>query len=120
MFRDSFFGGCGIGKNLMNLKVTQARSENSISLLQAFLRNITLTAPLLLMEISAMIPSSVLPDFVREILNILETVYSVIFLPLESYRAFRREDGLRLGDRLAQTKVSQYSSSDEFVPGNKT
>ncbi len=120
IFRDYFFGGRGVGKNLMGLKVVDALSGQPISLKQSFLRNITFTAPLIVMELVALLPAAVLPVLIRDILNILETIYSLIFLPLESYRAFSREDSLRIGDTLAQTKIIQTQTSfDEFVPKKK-
>jgi uncharacterized RDD family membrane protein YckC len=120
MFRDYFFGGRGIGKNLMGLQVVDSHSGKAVTLRQSFLRNITLTAPLIVMDVSGMVPGMILPSFIRELLNILETLYSIVFLPLESYRAFSREDSLRLGDQLAQTKIIQTQTSfDQFVPKNK-
>jgi len=121
MSRDYFFEGRGLGKNLMGLKVVDALSGRPITLRQSILRNITLTAPLLVMEIAGMLPGAIFPSLVRDILNILETLYSLIFLPLESYRAFSREDSLRLGDQLAKTKIIQTQTSfDQFVPKNKS
>jgi hypothetical protein len=120
MFRDYFFGGRGIGKNLMGLQVVDSHSGKAVTLRQSFLRNIILTAPLIVMDVSGMVPGMILPSFIRELLNILETLYSIVFLPLESYRAFSREDSLRLGDQLAQTKIIQTQTSfDQFVPKNK-
>ena len=120
IFRDYFFAGKGLGKNLMHLKVVDMQSGQPLTLKQSFLRNITLTAPLLVVQLVAMLPGALLPVLIREILNILETVYSIIFLPLESYRAFSRKDSLRIGDELARTRIIQSQTSfDQFVPKNK-
>ena len=120
IFRDYFFGGRGLGKNLMGLQVVDTASGRPITLIQSFLRNITLTAPLIVMEIAAMLPGALLPALIRDILNILETLYSLVFLPLESYRAFSREDSLRIGDKLARTKIIQTQTNfKQFIPKNK-
>ncbi len=117
MSRDYFFGGHGIGKNLMGLKVIDSTSGRPITLKQSFLRNITLTAPLIVMELIGMLPGAILPGFIRDIFNILETLYSVVFLPLESYRAYSREDSLRIGDQIAQTRIVHAQTNfEQFVP----
>ncbi len=117
MSRDYFFGGRGIGKNLMGLQVVGSNGL-PISLKQSLMRNLTLTAPLLVMELSAMLPAAAVPGFIRDVLNILETIYALIVLPLESYRAYTREDSLRLGDILAQTKIVQSQTNfDHLLPG---
>ncbi len=120
MSRDYFFGGRGIGKNLMGLQVVQASSGLAPTLKQSWMRNITLTAPLLLLDIVGMLPGALLPEIVRDLLKILETIYALTVLPLESYRAYSREDSLRVGDVLAQTKIIQSQTNfDQLLPGQK-
>ena len=120
MSRDYFFNGRGFGKNLMGLQVVGNASGVPISLVQSWLRNLTLTAPLLVLELAAMLPGTLLPAFARDVLNILETVYALIVLPLESYRAYTREDSLRWGDLLAGTKIVQAQTNfDHLLPGRK-
>jgi len=119
--RDYFFGGRGIGKNLMGLRVVDSFSGKVATLHQLFLRNITLVAPLIVIGLADMVPAAFLPSWIRDIIDILAKIYSIVFLPLESYRAFTREDSLRIGDQLAQTKIIQtQTSSDQFVPKNKS
>lgn len=120
MCRDYFFCGRGIGKNLMGLQVVSRESEMPISIRQSLLRNLTLTAPILLLELTSRMPSSLMPVVVRDIFNIVEAVYAIIVLPLESYRAYSREDSLRLGDVLAYTQlVVSQSSFDNFLSKQK-
>ncbi len=120
MSRDYFFGGRGIGKNLMGLQVVDASSGKAVTLRQSFLRNVTLAAPLIVLGLAAMVPAAILPPLITDIIDILAKIYSFVVLPLESYRAFTREDSLRLGDQLAHTKIVQTQTSfDQFVPKNK-
>jgi len=118
--RDYFFSGRGIGKNLMGLQVVRADDGLPISLMQSILRNLTLTAPMLCLNLLSLVPAGWLPVIVKEVFNILEAVYAIIVFPLESYRAYSREDSLRLGDTLAHTRIVESQTSfDHFIYGRK-
>ena len=120
MCRDYFFAGRGIGKNLMGLQVVRAEGGSPIRLQQSLLRNLTLTAPMLLLELTSLVPAALMPAIVTSAFNILEALYAIIVFPLESYRAYNREDGLRLGDVLAHTQlVESQTNFDNFLPRRK-
>lgn len=107
--RDFLFGGRGIGKNFMGLRVVDARTGGAPSLFQCFLRNIILLAPFLVLQIVGtllkFVPSNSVSETVMTLINIIGTVYCIIVLPLESYRAYSRPDSLRKGDELAHTTI---------------
>jgi uncharacterized RDD family membrane protein YckC len=107
--RDYFFQGRGFGKNLMGLKVIDAASGNPPSLTQSALRNIILVAPFVALQVTGTIlkfgPLAWLNSAVTELVNVICTIYVAIVLPLESYRALTRPDGLRKGDELASTTI---------------
>lgn len=116
MCRDYFFYGRGIGKNLMGLQVVRTEGELPISIKQSILRNLTLTAPMLLLELTSLLPVAWLPAIVSGAFNILEAAYAIIVFPLESYRAYNREDSLRLGDVLAHTRLIESPTNfDNFL-----
>lgn len=122
--RDYFCCGRGIGKNLMGLQVVRAEAgaefELPISIMQSILRNLTLTVPMLCLQLTSLIPTGWLPAFVTEVFNILEAVYAIIVFPLESYRAYSREDSLRLGDKLAHTRIIEsLTNFDNFLSRQK-
>ncbi|HEY9784690.1 MAG TPA: RDD family protein [Candidatus Obscuribacterales bacterium] len=121
LFRDAFFEGRGVGKNLMGLQVVDANTGQPCTLKQSFIRNIVLLLPYvvllvvqLLMSFTSVIRINqpwwdafqfALHDIVSGVINILGMVYVAIVLPVECYRAWRREDSLRKGDELAGTMV---------------
>ncbi len=95
----------------MGLQVVRADNGLPISLAQSVLRNLTLTAPMLCLNLLSLVPAGWLPIIVKEVFNILEAVYAIIVFPLESYRAYIREDSLRLGDTLAHTRIVESHTS---------
>jgi len=109
LIRDFLFGGRGIGKNFMGLRVVDERSMGPPSLVQSILRNIVLLAPFAVLQIVAsllkFIPINSISEVVMQLINILGTVYCAIVLPLESYRAYSRPDSLRKGDEIAGTTI---------------
>jgi uncharacterized RDD family membrane protein YckC len=120
MCRDYFFSGRGIGKNLMGLRVVSDIGELPISLKQSLLRNLTLTLPMLFLELTSLLPIAWLPSLVRDIFNVLEACYAIVVFPLESYRAYSHEDSLRLGDILAQTHIVESQTDfDNFLSRQK-
>jgi uncharacterized RDD family membrane protein YckC len=57
-------------------------------------------------------------EAVMSLINIVGMIYVAIVLPLESYRAYSREDGLRIGDELAGTTIVD-STMDFSNPFNR-
>jgi hypothetical protein len=107
--RDYFFQGRGVGKNLMGLQVVDAQTGKPATLMQSALRNIILTAPFVAVEISSAIirftPIAWLNAAVTQFVYVVCAIYVALVLPLESYRALTRADGLRKGDELAGTTI---------------
>jgi hypothetical protein len=129
IFRDYFFEGRGIGKNLMGIQVVDIYSGNSPSLRQAVERNIIYLGPLLLCEVLALLANLILPLFahilpvqaigplnstvnaIGNIIVAISTLYLFVILPLESYRSYDREDSMRLGDEIAGTCLANTDMS---------
>lgn len=121
LFRDSFFEGRGIGKNLMGLQVVDAQTGAPCTVAQSFMRNIIILAPYLVLLIIQILMSitgfvnfdvpwwssvnTILHEVLGGLVNIVGMIYVAIVLPMECYRAWRREDSLRKGDELAGTMV---------------
>jgi RDD family len=115
LVRDDFYGGRGIGKNLMGLRVVGVRNNEGCTMLQSFKRNIVLfAAPLILYIATSVITVLHLMSIqgmataVGWTLKIVTTVgfmYIAIVIPAEAYRAYSRADGRRFGDQLAGTKI---------------
>ncbi len=104
----------------MGLQVVASQTGLPLSIRQSLLRNLTLTFPLLLLALTNARTREFLIDPVRDVLNIIEAIYAIIVLPLESYRAYSRADGLRLGDELAHTKIiGSESNFDHLLPKDK-
>lgn len=120
--RDFLFGGRGIGKNLMGLRVVDARTGESPTVLQSVLRNIILMAPFVVLQTVPLLlkfsPFTWINEAVMSLINIVGMIYVAIVLPLESYRAYSREDGLRIGDELAGTTIVD-STMDFSNPFNR-
>jgi len=121
--KDYFFGGRGVGKNLMGLQVVDVTTGLPASLLQSFMRNIILLAPLIVLQTASIvlviIPLSFVNQWIMNLINIVGMVYVAIVLPLESYRAYRREDSLRLGDEIAGTAlIDAPMDFSEALPRN--
>jgi uncharacterized RDD family membrane protein YckC len=107
--RDYFFGGRGFGKNLMGLQVVDASSGNAPTLFQSFMRNVILIAPLVLFQIVStglkFLPIGSLTETILELVKLICTVYVVVVIPIECYRAFIRPDSVRKGDEMAGTTI---------------
>ena len=116
--RDFLFGGRGVGKNLMGLKVVDMASGGPPSIMQAILRNAVYIAPLLILQFFDaalhLIPShigtgsqafNVQPfiDPVRDVGHFALSLYVLVIVPLEAYRTYSSEDSMRLGDAIAGT-----------------
>ncbi len=109
LVRDYLFEGRGIGKNLMGLQVVDAKSGRPCSLKQSVLRNIIILAPIAVLQvisvILAFLPIPWLTETVKNLVNVVGMVYLATVLPIECYRAYSRDDSLRLGDVWAGTAV---------------
>ncbi|CAN5167322.1 hypothetical protein BH10CYA1_BH10CYA1_61550 [soil metagenome] len=120
--RDYLFGGRGIGKNLMGLRVVDARTGETPTIMQSVLRNIILMAPFVVLQTIPLLlrfsPFGWFNEAVMSLINIVGMLYVAIVLPLESYRAYSREDGLRIGDELAGTTIVE-STMDFSNPFNR-
>jgi uncharacterized RDD family membrane protein YckC len=120
--RDYLFGGRGFGKNLMGLRVVDANTGEAPTLIQSALRNIVLMAPFVVLQTVPLLlrfsPFTWLNEAVMSLINIVGMIYVAIVLPLESYRAYSRDDGLRIGDELAGTVIVD-STMDFSNPFNR-
>jgi hypothetical protein len=119
--RDCVFGGRGVGKNIMGLQVIDQKSHEPASLRQSVLRNIVLIAPYLAIQlISIILPIfhiGLLESPVMSVFNVICTIYVLIVLPLESYLAYSRPEGLRKGDELAHTTIVESNTDfSHFLP----
>ncbi len=107
--RDSLFQGRGIGKNLMGLQVVDVATGEPASLKQSAIRNIVLLAPFLVSQVAVMVmhllPIPQIANGILSIVNIVCTLYVLIVIPLESWRAYKRDDSLRIGDEIAGTTI---------------
>lgn len=106
--RDFLFEGRGIGKNLMGLQVIDVVTGQPANLAQSIVRNGFLIAPFIILQLTNFIFSFVpAPPWIHglamTIINVGGTVYTAVVLPLECYRAYKRED--RKGDELAGTAI---------------
>lgn len=114
VFRDFFFEGRGVGKNLMGLQVVDVKTGMPCTFMQAGKRNIVIFGPLLVFFLVAVVtqlgssllhlPSSVV-DIVFQIINTAGMLYIVVAIPYEAYRVYSRADGRRFGDQFAGTAV---------------
>jgi uncharacterized RDD family membrane protein YckC len=109
LLRDFPFEGRGIGKNLMGLRVVDKETLEPPTPLQCFQRNIVPIAPFIVAQVVSLtlrlVPFGFVDHFVTEVVNIVGTVYVIIVLPLEGYRAYSRADGMRIGDELAGVTI---------------
>jgi hypothetical protein len=105
--RDFLFEGRGVGKNLMGIQVVDIHSGVPCSLLQSIQRNVIILAPYIVLEgvgmVLKFVPIGWLNQAVVNLINMVGMVYVAVVLPLESYRAYSRDDGLRIGDEIAGT-----------------
>jgi hypothetical protein len=107
--RDYFFGGRGVGKNLMGLQVVDVMTGEPLSFIQTLKRNLVILGPILILFILKLvlhiIPVPVVTDAVWQILTVAGEIYVLFVLPYEAYRVYTRADGTRFGDQLAGTAV---------------
>jgi uncharacterized RDD family membrane protein YckC len=104
LLSDALPGG-SLGKRLMGLRVVPRRSESLRPVLSSILRNI----PLALVT-----PLAMLPFFWLLLLLLLP-----VFLSLEGALALLHPEGLRLGDRLADTRVIEDDPDDDGGASDK-
>lgn len=107
--RDFLFEGRGVGKNLMGIQVIDISSGQPCSLLQSVQRNIVLVAPYVVLtlfdSVLRFVPIPWINETVRNIINLVGMVYCAVVIPIEGYRVYNRQDGLRIGDDIAGTAL---------------
>ena len=119
--RDFLFEGHGVGKNLMGLRVVDVGSGQPCSLLQSVERNIVLVAPYVVMtvfqQVLRFVPLPWVNETVLNIINLVGMIYCAFVIPVEGYRAYNREDGLRIGDDIAGTALIEAPMDfSKFLP----
>lgn len=109
LLRDSLYQGRGLGKNLMGLRVVDVTTGEGPSYAQSIKRNIIFMVPFILQFtaqiIALLIPNNDIRFYLGEGIKIIGTLYVVIVLPLECYKAVFAPGGRRLGDTFAGTEV---------------
>ena len=109
LIRDHFYQGRGFGKNLMGLRVVDVETNEGPSLSQSIKRNLIFVIPFLLkfsIELaSPFIPGSELRMAVLNVVYVACTLYVIVLIPLECYKAYNAAGGRRFGDIFAGTKV---------------
>jgi uncharacterized RDD family membrane protein YckC len=107
--RDFLFEGRGVGKNLMGIQVVDIGSGQPCGLLQSVQRNIVLVAPYVVLtlfdSVLRFVPIPWINETVRNIINLVGMVYCAVVIPIEGYRVYNRQDGLRIGDDIAGTAL---------------
>ncbi|MFO0754607.1 MAG: RDD family protein [Thermodesulfovibrionales bacterium] len=88
LISDGLFDGRSVGKRIIRLKVISVPGENSGTFRDSMIRNSTLAVPLLLYQIP-----------------LFGWIFVAAALALEFLLLLGNEEGMRLGDDLAQTKV---------------
>jgi len=105
--RDFLFEGRGVGKNLMGLQVVDLGNGQPCNLLQSVERNIVLVAPYVVLtlfdSVLRFVPIPWVTEGVKGIINVVGMIYCAVVIPIEAYRVYNREDGLRIGDDIAGT-----------------
>lgn len=105
--RDFLFGGRGIGKNFMGLRVVDMRTGQAPSLMQVLTRNAIYLGPLVLLQLLEpllhLITVNAILITLKGAINGIVSLYVLVIVPYEAYRSYSREDSMRLGDALAGT-----------------
>ncbi len=120
VIRDALFQGRGVGKNLMGLQVVDLKTGRPANLITSVKRNIVIFGPTLLVSVVStvlrVIPTGVVDQYVPgfstlvnqsafTVIQVIGTVYTLIVIPYEIYRAYTRDDGMRWGDQFAGTTI---------------
>ena len=112
--RDYFYGGRGLGKNIMGLRVVDIFTGQTPSFRAAFTRNFFYLGPLLILEVLQfvlrLVPVPQLTFFIGQVATGLAGLYVLVILPVEGYRSVQREDSMRLGDEIAGTCIIEAES----------
>jgi hypothetical protein len=113
--RDWIYDGRGLGKNLMGLQVVDIKTGLPCSLMQSVKRNIIMFGPPLVLYIinlvlgiliSLKVPAVAgVAGFTSQTISTVGFIYVMIVIPYEAYRAYKRDDGMRLGDQIAGTAI---------------
>jgi hypothetical protein len=129
IFRDWFYEGRGVGKNLMGLQVVDMRSGRPCSMFQSVKRNIIMFgAPFVLYIIIAVLQIlrllqvphiEVVAGPTLQIINGIGFLFIIAAIPYEAYRAYNREDGRRFGDQFAGTTIVEAPMDfSHLIPPN--
>jgi hypothetical protein len=109
LVRDSLFDGRGVGKNLMGLRVVDASSGSSPTIFQSVQRNLIFFAPYVVLYMMGVVlrfvPIPWLNQGILDIVNFVGMIYVAIVIPIEGWRVWHSEDGQRIGDEIAGTKL---------------
>lgn len=109
LIRDSLFEGRGVGKNLMGLRVVDAASGRAPTILQSVQRNLIFFAPYVVLYMMGIVlrfvPIPWLNQGILDLVNLIGMVYVAIVIPIEGWRVWHSEDGQRIGDEIAGTKL---------------
>ncbi|MBX9692102.1 MAG: RDD family protein [Cyanobacteria bacterium] len=107
--RDFLYEGRGVGKNLMGLRVVDVYTGNQPSLLQSVKRNIIFFVPIIVTEVVKItltfVHAPVVNSVIVQAVNLACMVYVLVLLPAECWFAYSKEDGRRIGDRIAGTHI---------------
>ncbi len=119
--RDYLFEGRGIGKNLMGFQVVDLNTGQPCSLLQSVERNIVIVAPYVVLTVfdsaEHLVPIPWINESVRNLIQFVGMIYCAVVIPLEGFRVYSREDGLRIGDDIASTGfVESHMDFSKIVP----
>lgn len=108
LFRDSFFGGKGFGKQLLDLDVMDTATGLPPTPLQSATRNLVLLAPYFAYQVTDIVLKNGQFTCTDGLLNCIKCVgfgYLSIIVPLECF--LMHKTGWRLADKLAGTTVKK-------------
>lgn len=119
LFRDSFFGGRGMGKGLLGLAVVDQQTKQPVNLVQSLVRNLVFLAPYFLYQATVLTLPLYEPSFGQTFANqlldnlrIFGISYAILVVLLESILMLRG-NGLRLADLLSGTMVVKLKTEEQ-------
>lgn len=92
---DGLWNGQSLGKRIIGLRVLFLETEKSHSALFPYLQSAIRNAPFAVIMFLSLIP----------ILGVLFTLLGLIFIAIEIYFIYTDEEGIRIGDIYAKTRV---------------
>lgn len=108
LFRDSFLGGKGFGRQLLDLEVTDTATGLPPTPLQSATRNLIVLAPYFAYQVTDIVMKCGQHNGAEELLKCVKNAgfgYLSIIVPVESFLMYKT--GRRLADRIAGTTVKQ-------------